>query len=171
MLVGRPTSCAVMPPSPANQLSCWVCTRSSITQQAIHRVRWLLLLVSGGAVWWTLTRWRHVWCRCVYIVKTVCSIPECFRGELLTTGHYKNLRREIDPYLQVFTMAFMSWTLVSRPTFAVWSPWLIWAASCSSITCCAACQCHRKNTEINYSLAEKNKSSSRTTWTQRAPFL
>jgi len=36
-------------------------------------------MVSGGAVWWTLTRWRQVWCVCS--VTTVWSIPDCFRGE------------------------------------------------------------------------------------------
>jgi len=33
--------------------------------------------------------WRQVWCICS--VKTVWSIPECFRGELLTMGRYTNL--------------------------------------------------------------------------------
>ena len=48
-----------------------------------------ITIVSGGAVWWTLTRWRQVWCVCN--VKTVWSIPERFRGELLTMGRYRNL--------------------------------------------------------------------------------
>ena len=48
-----------------------------------------ITIVSGGAVWWTLTRWRQVWCVCS--VKTVWSIPERFRSELLTTGRYTNL--------------------------------------------------------------------------------
>ena len=45
------------------------------------------ITISGGAVWWTLTRWRQLWCVCS--VKTVWS--ERFRGEFLTMGHYTNL--------------------------------------------------------------------------------
>ncbi len=41
-------------------------------------------------------------------------------------------------FLQVFTTVFMSWRLVLRPRLAGWSPALIWAASCSSMICCAA---------------------------------
>jgi len=53
-----------------------------------------------GAIWWTLTRWRQIWCVCS--VKTVWSIPERFRGELLTMGRYTNLC--------TFTFTFNLWT-------------------------------------------------------------
>ena len=48
-----------------------------------------ITLVSGGAVWWTLTRWMQV--RCVCSVTTVWSIPEYFRGKLITTVRYTPL--------------------------------------------------------------------------------
>ena len=38
----------------------------------------------------------------------------------------------------VFTMAFISCSEAERPRFAGCKPWLIWAASCNSIICCAA---------------------------------
>jgi len=59
------------------------------------------ILDSGGAVWWTLTRWRQLWCVCS--VKTVWSIPECFRGELLTMGRYTNLPSFILLYINRHT--------------------------------------------------------------------
>jgi len=58
-------------------------------QQYRNRCNTNTLPVSGGAVWWTLTRWSQVWCVCS--VKTVWSIPDRFRGELLTMGRYTNL--------------------------------------------------------------------------------
>jgi len=63
---------------------------SPISTVLYAAIRWLLLLVSGGAVWRTLTRWRQVWCVCSG-VKTVWSIPERFRCEFLTLGRYTNL--------------------------------------------------------------------------------
>jgi len=65
-------------------------------------------IVSGGAVWWTLTRWMQVWCVCS--VKTVWSIPERFRGELLMMGRYTNLC--------TFTFIF---TLLATPLLKVLS--------------------------------------------------
>lgn len=44
------------------------------------------------------------------------------------------------PYLQVFTMAFMSCRLELRVMLAGCSPWFIWAASWSSMICWAACR-------------------------------
>ena len=59
--------------------------------------------ISGGAVWWTLTRWRQVWCVCS--VKTVWSIPERFRGELLTM-------RAVQIYLSFTSSFIQSWHVV-----------------------------------------------------------
>ena len=47
-------------------------------------------------------------------------------------------------FLQVFTTVFMSCRLVLRPRFAGCRPRLIWAASWSSMICCAAWQRPRK---------------------------
>jgi len=57
------------------------------------------ILVSSGAVWWTLTRWRQVWWVCS--VKTVWSIHERFRGEL-NGVLYKSM------YLYLFTFKYIS---------------------------------------------------------------
>jgi len=72
-------------------INCW---------QMSCAIRWLLLVVSGVAVWWTLTRWRQVWCVCS--VKTVWSIPECFRGELL-------MMRHLSSYLNLHLVCLSRW--------------------------------------------------------------
>lgn len=51
----------------------------------------------------------------------------------------------------VFTIAFMSCRLVERPTFGGWSPVWIWAASWSSMICCAAWRQKIANKKYNKS--------------------
>ena len=65
-----------------------------------------ITIVSGGAVWLTLTRWRQVWCVCS--VKTVRSIPEHFRCDLLTMRRYTV---EIYLLLPLIPNQSMRWTI------------------------------------------------------------
>ena len=71
-------------------VTCWL---------ALTSLTWTSINCEPGSVWLpshnclcpfrSETVWRQVWCVCS--VKTVWSIPERFRGELLTMGHYRNL--------------------------------------------------------------------------------
>ena len=80
--------------------------RHGRTRSRLH-THWLLSLDSGGAVWWTLTRWKQTWCVCS--VTTVWS--ERFRGKLLTMEHYTNLSS--------FTFTFTQSSYQRRPSLHV----------------------------------------------------
>jgi len=66
-------------------------------------------IVSGGAVWWTLTRWRQV--RCVCSVKTVIR-TWVLQKWFLTMGRYRSLPSSI--YWESRSVAFITWYLGGR---------------------------------------------------------
>ena len=88
-----------------------------------------ITIVSGCAVWWTVTRWRQVWCVCS--VKTVWSIPERFRDELLTMGRYKNLA-SFPPIIIVFWTFSNLWDCASLTGTTVTTNVVTWSRRAKS---------------------------------------